>query len=130
MASKAAVLSASSSFAARWRRLGIPAGENQPGSLSARSSCRFEPDAGATADHDDGLPEEFWFALNGKDGKVVAVLMIPPRIRDREPRLPAANDARSRANLYSGTRSRAPSMWSVASAAASSGLLPFSRATM
>jgi hypothetical protein len=48
--------------------LRIPAGEDQLGSLSARSSGRFEPDAGATTDHDDGLPEEFRFALAGKGG--------------------------------------------------------------
>src|SRR5207249_1152048 len=41
----------------------IPAGEDQLGPLSTCSSGRFEPDAGATADHDDGLPEEFRFAL-------------------------------------------------------------------
>ena len=46
--------------------LGIPAGEDHLGPLSACSSGRFEPDAGAAADHDDGLPEEFWFAMNGK----------------------------------------------------------------
>jgi len=33
--------------------------------LSARSSGRFEPNAGATADHHDGLPEEFRFAPDG-----------------------------------------------------------------
>src|SRR5882724_9788184 len=43
--------------------LGIPAGEDQLGTLSACSSGRFEPDAGATADHDYGLPEQFRFAL-------------------------------------------------------------------
>jgi hypothetical protein len=34
------------------------------------------------------------------------------------------------ANRYTGTWSRAPSMWSAASLAASSGVFPFSRATM
>jgi len=46
--------------------LGIPAGEDQLGPFSASSSGRFEPDAGATADHDDGLSEEFRFALDGR----------------------------------------------------------------
>jgi len=46
--------------------LGIAAGEDQLGPLSACSSGGFEPDAGATADHDDGLPEEFRFALDGR----------------------------------------------------------------
>jgi hypothetical protein len=36
--------------------------------LSACSSRRFEPDAGTTADHDDGLPAEFRFALDGRSG--------------------------------------------------------------
>jgi hypothetical protein len=51
--------------------LGTPAGKDHPGALSAGSSGGFESDAGATADHDDGLPEEFRFALHGKDGKGV-----------------------------------------------------------
>jgi hypothetical protein len=46
--------------------LGVPGGENHVGSLGARPSRRFEPDAGATADHDDGLPEEFRFALGAR----------------------------------------------------------------
>jgi hypothetical protein len=37
-------------------RFGIPAGEDQLGPLSACSPGCFESDAGATADHDDGLP--------------------------------------------------------------------------
>jgi hypothetical protein len=41
-----------------------------------RQAGRFEPDAGATADHDDGLPKEFRSALDGRG--VVTVLMIPP----------------------------------------------------
>jgi len=48
--------------------LGIPAGENHPGSLSAGSSGRFEPDAGGTADYDDGLAEQFRFVLDGRGG--------------------------------------------------------------
>ena len=48
--------------------LGIPAGEDQPGPLGACSPGRFEPDAGAAADHDDGLPEEFRLALDGRGG--------------------------------------------------------------
>src|SRR5689334_7243406 len=48
--------------------LRVPGGENYVRPLSACSSGRFEPDAGATADDDDGLPEEFRFALDGRDG--------------------------------------------------------------
>ena len=48
--------------------LGVPAGEDELGSLSACPSGRFESDASATADHDDGLPAEFRFALDGIGG--------------------------------------------------------------
>jgi len=44
--------------------LGIPAGEDQPGPLSTCPSGCFQSDAGAAADHNNGLPEEFWFALD------------------------------------------------------------------
>jgi hypothetical protein len=47
--------------------LGIPASEGYLGPLHACSSRRFKPDAAATADHDNGLPEEFWFALHDRD---------------------------------------------------------------
>ena len=43
--------------------LGIPASKDHPRTLSACSSSRFQPNAGAPADYDDGLPEEFRFAL-------------------------------------------------------------------
>ena len=46
--------------------LGIPAGEDQLGPFGACPAGRFEPDAGAAADHDDGLPEEFRFAPDGR----------------------------------------------------------------
>jgi hypothetical protein len=45
--------------------LGIPAGEDKPGPLRACSPGRFEPDAGATANHDDSLPKKFRFSLDG-----------------------------------------------------------------
>ena len=48
--------------------VGIPAGEDHLGPLSACSPGRFEPDSGAAADHNDGLPEEFRLALTAKDG--------------------------------------------------------------
>jgi hypothetical protein len=37
----------------------VARGEDHVGSLSACSQGRFEPDASAPADHDDGLPCEF-----------------------------------------------------------------------
>ena len=48
--------------------LGVSRGEDNAGSLRARPSRRFEPDAGAPADHDDGLPEQFRFAQHGRGG--------------------------------------------------------------
>ena len=63
VASKAAVLRAPSSRAARCEAIRVARGENQLGSFGARSPGRFEPDAHAAADHDDGLPGEFRFAL-------------------------------------------------------------------
>jgi hypothetical protein len=47
------------------KALGIPAGEDQPGPFSARSSGRFQPDAGAASNHDDSLPQQFGFAPDG-----------------------------------------------------------------
>src|SRR6266481_2558935 len=51
-----------------WTYLAAWAGEDQLGPPSPCSSGRFEPDAGATADHADGLPEELRFALDGRNG--------------------------------------------------------------
>ena len=48
--------------------LGIPASEDYVRPFSAGSSGGLEPDAGATADHDDGLPEQFRFAMAGRGG--------------------------------------------------------------
>lgn len=70
MASKAAVLSAWSSLAACCK-LGISACEDQLRSFSAGTSGRFEPNAGATADHDDSLPEKLGFSLDGRGGACV-----------------------------------------------------------
>ena len=47
---------------------GIAAGEDQARPLGACSPGRFEPDAGAAADHDDSLPEEFRFVPDGNGG--------------------------------------------------------------
>src|SRR5262249_15258333 len=46
----------------------IPGREDHFAPLSARSSGGFEPDAGAAADHDDGLSEEFRLARDGRGG--------------------------------------------------------------
>jgi hypothetical protein len=46
--------------------LGIPAGEDHAGPLSACSPGRFEPHASAAADDNDSLPDEFRFAPEGK----------------------------------------------------------------
>ncbi len=75
MASKVAVLSASSSRAARWSRSGFRPGEDHLRPLSACSSGGFKPDAGTTADHDDSLPEEFRVAP-GAAGTVSRLLLF------------------------------------------------------
>jgi len=76
-ASKAAVRSAPSSLAARCSRSGSGR-QDHVGSLDAYSSRRFEPDAGAPADHDDGLPAQIPVRAEW-DGFEVTLLMIPPR---------------------------------------------------
>jgi hypothetical protein len=48
--------------------LGIPAGDDHSGPLSACSSCRLQPNASAAADYNDGLPEEFPFAPDENSG--------------------------------------------------------------
>jgi hypothetical protein len=50
------------------KALGIPAGEDQPCTFSASASCRFKPNAGASADYNDNLPEEFRFVPDGNGG--------------------------------------------------------------
>ena len=44
--------------------LGVPCGEDNVGALDARPPRRLETNAGASANHDDGLSEEFRFALD------------------------------------------------------------------
>ena len=48
--------------------LGVAAGEDDVGALGARPPGGLEPDAGAAADHDDGLAEQFRRALCGSCG--------------------------------------------------------------
>ena len=67
VASKAAVLSAPSSLAACCRRSGFRAVRTTL-APSPCSSGRFESDAGAPADHDHGLPEQFRFAPDRRRG--------------------------------------------------------------
>jgi hypothetical protein len=43
--------------------LGIAPGEDDAGALGAGSPGGFQPDAGAAADDDDGLAEQFRFAM-------------------------------------------------------------------
>ena len=50
------------------KAFGIAAGEDDPGPLRACTPGSFEPDARAATDDDDGLPEEFRFALDGECG--------------------------------------------------------------
>src|SRR5215471_8188188 len=46
--------------------LGIPAREVNLGPFRTCTTCRFESDASATADHDHGLPKELWFTVDGR----------------------------------------------------------------
>jgi hypothetical protein len=45
--------------------VGIAAGKDDIGTLSPGTSSCLEPDACTAADHDDGLPDQFRFALGG-----------------------------------------------------------------
>jgi hypothetical protein len=51
-----------------FKAFGIPPGEDHPGPLNACSPGRFEPHAGAAADHNHRLPEEFRLAPTGRGG--------------------------------------------------------------
>jgi hypothetical protein len=46
--------------------LGIPAREDHLGPSCTCTTCRFESDAGATADHNNGLPKELRFTVDGR----------------------------------------------------------------
>ena len=46
--------------------LGIPAREDHTGPFCTCTTCRFESDAGATADHNNGLPRELRFTVDGR----------------------------------------------------------------
>jgi hypothetical protein len=56
--------------------LGIPAREDHLGPFCTRTTCRFESDASATADHNKRLPKELWFTVDG--GEIDMVLIVPP----------------------------------------------------
>ena len=62
VASKAARAPRADSPAALLQPLGIAAGEDDVGALGAGAAGRLEPDAGAAADHDDGLPAQLRLA--------------------------------------------------------------------
>jgi hypothetical protein len=83
------------------KTLGIPAGEGQPGPLSACSSGRFEPNASAAANTTTVCPRSS--GSRGTGTVVVAVLMIPPGTRDREPRHPAGSNVGPAAVAHRGS---------------------------
>ena len=56
VASKAAVLCAPTLGRGALQALAVAAGEDDVGALGAGAPGGLEPDAGAAADHDDGLP--------------------------------------------------------------------------
>ena len=93
MASKAAVLRAPTSLAALLEPLGVAAGEDDVGALGACAPGGLQADAGAAADHDDGLPEQLRLAL-GRSDVVIASSSAAMAVRaDRLAR--AAISARS-----------------------------------
>ncbi len=49
--------------------VGVTTGEDDVGALGACAPGRFEADAGAAADDDDGLAEQLGLALGGSDGR-------------------------------------------------------------
>ena len=46
--------------------LGIPAREDHLGPFGTCTTCRFESDASATADHNNGLRKELRFTVHGR----------------------------------------------------------------
>src|SRR5215467_5686191 len=46
--------------------LGIPARENHPRPFPTRTTCRFESNTSATTDHDNRLPKEVRFTVDGR----------------------------------------------------------------
>ena len=79
VASKAAVLAPSSSPTTP-QPIRVAAGEHDVGSLRARAPGRLQPDAGAAADHDDGLAGELRLAAHGEPASAVErVEVICPR---------------------------------------------------
>src|SRR5215470_8196861 len=46
--------------------VGIPPREDHLGPFCAWTTCRFEPDASAIADHNNGLPKEPRFSVDGR----------------------------------------------------------------
>jgi hypothetical protein len=49
--------------------VGIAAGQDHVGTLGACAPCGLQPDAGAAADHDDGLPEQLRLARGGSPSR-------------------------------------------------------------
>ena len=80
--------------------LGIAAGEHDVGPLSAGAAGCFETDPGAPADEDDGLPEQFRFALGGGTG-----------VRRSRVRPAGCRPDRSRRGGPSARRRRSPRRW-------------------
>jgi hypothetical protein len=46
--------------------LGIPAREDHLGPFRTCTTCRFESDASATSNHNNGLPKELRFTVDGR----------------------------------------------------------------
>ena len=70
MASKAALLTRPDLVRRRAEAVGVAGGEDDVGALGPGAAGRLEPDAGAAADHDDGLAGQ----------RSSAALMTPPLV--------------------------------------------------
>jgi len=57
--------------------LGIPARKDHLGPFCMCTTCRFESDAGAAADHKNGLPKELRFTVDGS-GDSYDAHQVPP----------------------------------------------------
>jgi hypothetical protein len=56
--------------------IGIPARKDHLGPFCMCTTCRLESDAGATADHNNGLPKELRFTVSGRGDRHGA--HVPP----------------------------------------------------
>ena len=71
VASKAALLTAPTSSRRRLEAVGVAGGQDHVGALGTCPPGGLEADAGAAADHDDGLAGELGFALGHPASRIL-----------------------------------------------------------